>query len=124
MRLAVEAVPDVGGGHEQRKGVLLLGVQQATLHELLDLPHPLLLVTATQNSGFQIWAQMDVVKIARHSTCVCILSMTEGTLEADLQHWDKLCSPRLMKILGDMLNHMHILFAFRPRLHCIRYLTL
>lgn len=31
VRLAVVAVPDVGGGHKQGEGVLLLGVQQAAL---------------------------------------------------------------------------------------------
>ena len=46
VRVAVVAVPDAGGGHEQREGVLRLRVQQAPLHLLLDLALPLLLVTA------------------------------------------------------------------------------
>ena len=44
--IMVEAVADVGGGHEEREGVLLLGVQQPPLHHLLDLSHALLAVTA------------------------------------------------------------------------------
>lgn len=44
--VVVIAVADVGGGHEQREGVLLLGVQQPSHHHLLNLPHSLLAVTA------------------------------------------------------------------------------
>lgn len=44
--LGVVAVADGGGRHEELEGVLLLGVQQAPLSQLLYLPHALLLVTA------------------------------------------------------------------------------
>jgi hypothetical protein len=43
----VIAVADVRAGHEEGEGVLILGVQQPTLRQLLDLPHPLLAMTAT-----------------------------------------------------------------------------
>ena len=48
MGVVVVAVADVGGGHEEREGVLLIGVQQAPHHHLLDLPHALLAMTAEQ----------------------------------------------------------------------------
>ena len=46
VRVRVEAVADGGGGHEEGEGVVLLRIQQATLHHLLHLVHPLFAVTA------------------------------------------------------------------------------
>lgn len=46
LRLSVVAVADGGGGDEQGKGVLALGVEQPPVAHFLDLFEPLLLVTA------------------------------------------------------------------------------
>ena len=46
VRVRVEAVADGGGGHEEGEGVVLLRVQQATLHHLLHLVQPLFSMTA------------------------------------------------------------------------------
>jgi hypothetical protein len=44
--VGIVAIADVGRGHEEGEGVVLLGIQQPPLHHLLHLLHPLLLVTA------------------------------------------------------------------------------
>lgn len=46
MALGVVGVPNVGGGDEELEGVVLVGIVEAALHLLLDLPHALLAVAA------------------------------------------------------------------------------
>jgi hypothetical protein len=44
--VCIVAVADGGGGDEEGKGILLVGVEQATLGHFFDLAHSLLAVTA------------------------------------------------------------------------------
>lgn len=74
MGVCVVAVADGGGGNEEGKGILLVGVEQATLGHFFDLAHSLFAVTA----------EVEVVFVAPKDRGACFDdSFGEEVVEVD-----------------------------------------